>query len=203
MRIILAAGLWMLVLASSVAAQQNSAAETDVGPALGHEMLVWTGVGADPIGTNGVTQGNIVWTAGARYGWILTEAHGPGALRGRFEYAMDAVPMVLVFQPVANAYGFAFVPWVTKWNFERHGRVQPYIEIGGGALISARQIPSGAGRFNFMPTGAVGFNLLRGKYHWSVEFRYLHISDASLTAFNPGTDTFGIRVGWGKFTHRK
>jgi hypothetical protein len=75
--------------------------------------------------------------------------------------------------------------------------------VGGGLVVTTRQVPLGANTFNFMPSGAIGVNLLRGKYHWSIDFRYLHISDAQITAFNPGTDTFGFRIGFGGFTHAK
>lgn len=195
--------LALLVLGVPVArAQSTSNSDSaDRLPERGHEIEVWTGGGGDPIGSPGVTLGNAVWTAGLRYGWILTDAHGPGILRGRFEYAVDALPVVMVFQPGGRAYGFGFDPWIMKWNFETHRRISPYIELGGGGLISTRQIPVGESRFNFTPTGAVGVNILRGKYHWSVDFRYFHISDAQMTAFNPGTDTFGVRVGWGVFSH--
>jgi len=164
---------------------------------------VWTGAGGDPIGIPNVTLGNRVWYAGFRYGWILTDAHGPGLLRGRFEYAVDALPVVMVFQPGGRAYGFGFDPWIMKWNFEPRHRISPYIELGGGGLITTREIPVGEQRFNFTPTGAIGVNLLRGKYHWSIDFRYFHISDAQITSFNPGTDTFGVRVGFGTFIPAK
>lgn len=175
----------------------------DQGPERGHEWEIWTGAGGDPIGTPKVTLGNGIWTAGVRYGWILTNAHGPGPLRGRFEYAVDALPVVMVFQPGGKAYGFGFNPWVMKWNFETRRRISPYIEVGGGLLISTRQIPLGADTFNFTPSGAIGVNILRGKYHWSVDFRYFHVSDAQITPFNPGTDTFGFRLGFGEFVHAK
>jgi lipid A 3-O-deacylase len=181
-------------------------APTDRGdrrPDRGTEWEIWTGGGADPIGSNGVTQGNRMWNAGFRYGWILTDAHGPGFLRGRFEYAVDALPVVMVLQPGGTSYGFGFDPWIMKWNLEPRRRVSPYVELGGGGLISTREIPMGESRFNFTPTGAIGVNLLRGKYHWSIDFRYLHISDAELTKFNPGTDTFGLRVGWGQYIPAK
>jgi hypothetical protein len=193
------------LLAPAAATAQSSATQdtqnADRLPVKGHEVEVWTGFGADPIGTNNVTQGNRVWTLGLRYGWILTDAHGPGFLRGRFEYAVDAVPVVMVLQPGGRAYGFGFDPWIMKWNLEPHRRISPYIELGGGALISTREIPVGEARFNFTPTGAIGVNILRGKYHWSIDFRYFHISDAQITPFNPGTDTFGVRVGWGAYSH--
>jgi hypothetical protein len=198
--------LFMLLSAGAQSARAQTAATPDSGdrrPERGTEMEVWTGGGADPIGSPGVTLGIGLWTAGLRYGWILTDAHGRGFLRGRFEYAVDALPVVMVFQPGGRAYGFGFDPWIMKWNFETHRRISPYIELGGGGLITTREIPTGESRFNFTPTGAIGVNILRGKYHWSIDFRYLHISDAETTKFNPGTDTFGLRVGWGVFIPAK
>lgn len=193
--------LFFAVFVAAAHAQSPDPAETaDRLPVRGTEIEIWTGGGADPIGANGVTQGNSQWTAGLRYGWILTDAHGPKFLRGRFEYAVDALPVVMVFQPGGLAYGFGFDPWIMKWNLEPHHRISPYIELGGGGVISTREIPRGESRFNFTPTGALGVNILRGKYHWSIDFRYLHFSDAEITSFNPGTDTFGVRVAWGVYT---
>jgi hypothetical protein len=195
----------LLFLSGSAALAQSTATPAigDQGPERGHEWEIWTGVGGDPIGTPKVTLGNGIWTVGARYGWILTDAHGPGLLRGRFEYAVDALPVLVAFQPGGNAYGIGFNPWVMKWNFVTRRRVSPYIEVGGGLVITTRAVPLGANTFNFTPSGAIGVNLLRGKYHWSIDFRYFHVSDAQITAFNPGTDTFGIRIGFGAFTHAK
>jgi hypothetical protein len=87
----------------------------DQGAERGHEWEIWTGACGDPIGTPKVTLGNSIWTVGARYGWLLTDAHGPGLLRGRFEYAVDAFPVVVDFQPGGSAYGFGFDPWIMNW----------------------------------------------------------------------------------------
>ena len=195
----------ILALNTTAALAQSTATPdlVDQGPERGHEWEIWTGAGGDPIGTPKITLGNSVWTLGTRYGWILTDAHGPGLLRGRFEYALDAVPVLVVFQPGGKVYGVGFNPWVMKWNFETRRRISPYIELGGGGLITTREIPVGESRFNFTPTGAIGVNILRGKYHWSIDFRYFHISDAQITSFNPGTDTFGVRVGFGTFIPAK
>jgi hypothetical protein len=195
----------LLSLSASTAFAQSSAAPGpgDRGPERGHEWEIWTGAGGDPIGTPNVTLGNSIWTVGARYGWVLTNAHGPGLLRGRFEYAVDALPVLVAFQPGGKAYGIGFNPWVMKWNFVTRRRIAPYIELGGGMVITTRQVPLGADTFNFTPSGAIGVNLLRGKYHWSIDFRYFHVSDAQITSFNPGTDTFGLRVGFGEFVHAK
>lgn len=196
--------LLFLLLGFGSAAFAQSSNPTDTPDRLGdsgHEVQIWTGGGGDPIGSPHITLGNSIWNVGLRYGWILTAAHGPGPLRGRFEYAVEALPVVMVFQPGGKSYGFGFSPWVMKWNLEPHHRIEPYIELGGGALISTKEIPMGESHFNFTPSGALGVNILRGKYHWSIDFRYFHISDAQLTPFNPGTDTFGVRVGFGTFSH--
>src|SRR6266567_5992237 len=67
-----------------------------VGPVEGgHELQVWTGGGH---GLRGSQSGDGVWNVGFRYGLILTRPHGPGFLRGRLEYAVDAVPVFLVVQ---------------------------------------------------------------------------------------------------------
>src|ERR1700752_796229 len=85
----------------------------------GHEIQIWAGGGHSVSGGRGSTD---AFNAGLRYGWILTDLHLPGFLRGRFEYAVDAVPVFLVFQPANTAYGVGFDPLGLKWNFQRHGR---------------------------------------------------------------------------------
>src|SRR6202158_2114254 len=82
-----------------------SPARAQDGPGTGgNEVEFWTAGGH---GTNGITQHTGVWTAGFRYGWVITEPHGPSFLRGRFECAVDAVPVFMVFQPSSTAYGAA------------------------------------------------------------------------------------------------
>ena len=127
----------------------------------------------------------------------------PGLLRGRFEYAVDALPVLVAFQPGGAAYGIGFNPWVMKWNFVTRRRMSPHIEVGGGLVFTTRQAPAGANNFNSTPSGAMGVTLLRGKNHSGIDFRYLRVSDAQITVFNPGTDTSGFRIGVGEFVHAK
>jgi len=67
-------------------------------------------------GINGSQSGDGVWNAGFRYGLILTAPHGPGFLRGRLEYAVDAVPVFLVVQKTNTAYGVGVNPFAFKWG---------------------------------------------------------------------------------------
>jgi hypothetical protein len=189
-----AAILVSLTLVVSGAAAQG---RPDVG---GHEFEFWTGGGH---ATSGSTSSDGVWNAGARLGWVLTGPHGPGFLRGRFEYAVDVVPVFLVFQPANTAYGFGIYPYALKWNFETDHRIVPYFEVGGGVVFSNTEIPTGTSKINFTPTGAFGLHVLREKFNWSIEVRYMHISSASLVSPNPGINTVQVRIGLGWFTHGK
>jgi lipid A 3-O-deacylase len=162
----------------------------------GHEIQIWAAGGH---GTNGSTSSDSVFNAGARFGWILTKAHGPGFLRGKFEYAVDAVPVFMVFQPVNKAYGAGFNPIVLKWNFETDSRIVPFVELAGGVLFTNVTVPTGTSDTNFTTSAAIGMHILGEKVAWSVDLRYMHISNAGLATPNPGINTVQVRVGVGWF----
>jgi lipid A 3-O-deacylase len=172
--------------------------KAQVGPEQGgHDLQLWTGGGH---GLNGSTSDSGVWNVGARYGWILTAPHGPGFLRGQFEYAVDVVPVFMVVQRTGTAYGFGLNPFALKWNFTKPRKVVPYFELGGGTLFTNVNVPPGTSRVNFTSSGALGLHFLRSKYNWSAELRFVHISNASLADLNPGINTLQLRLGFGRFT---
>jgi len=162
----------------------------------GHEIQVWAGGGHS---VPGGTQNTGAFDAGVRYGWVLTDAVWPGILRGRFEFAVDIVPVYEIFQPLNTAYAGGFNPLVLKWNFVRRGRFSPYFELSGGALFSSKEIPTYTNTVNFSPSAALGTHILGEKYNWSVDVRYLHISNAGLSGYNPGLNTVQVRLGVGRF----
>jgi len=163
----------------------------------GHEIQIWAGGGHS---VPGGTQNTSAFNAGLRYGWMITGPHLPSILRGRFEYAVDAVPVFLVFQPANTAYGAGFDPLVLKWNFERRGRLSPYLELTGGTLFTNHDVPTNTNTVNFMDQAALGTHILGAKYNVSVELRYMHISNAGLGNLNPGINTVQVRLGIGKFS---
>lgn len=166
----------------------------------GHELQLWSGGGHS---VSGGASGIGVWNAGLRYGWILTRPHGPGFLKGRFEYAVDAVPVFLVFQPANTAYGAGVNPLNLKWNFATRGRVVPYLELSGGTLFTTHDVPTGTSAVNFTSGAALGAHLLGSDHSWSLEVRYMHISNAGLTSPNPGINTIQVRLGMGWFSPRR
>jgi len=187
MRAIVAA---ILLLAASVAWAE---ARPEDG---GREIQLWTAGGHSVAGGTGKTS---VWNLGLRYGWILTRPHGPGLLKGRFEYAVDVVPAFLVFQPANTAYGAGFNPLNLKWDFATRERIVPYLELSGGTLFTNHTVPAGTNTINFTPSAALGTHFLRDSGNWAVELRYVHISNAGLERRNPGINTLQVRLAIGKF----
>jgi hypothetical protein len=189
-----AAGLLVVLLDVPVAYAQS-------GPEKGgHDMEIWTSGG---LGFSDPTSGTGVWNIGVRYGWILTEQHGPGILRGRFEFAADVVPVFWVFQPSGTAYGFSLNPIVLKWNLKTRRFIAPYFELFGGTVFTNHPVPDGTSRLNFTGGASLGMNFLRGKYYWGTDVRFLHISNGDLVLPNPGINSMQIRLAFGLFTKKK
>ncbi len=185
------------LLCTACIALFTTAAFSQEGPQQGStEVQVWTSGGHSVSGGRGNTG---IWNAGLRYGWVLTNARLPGFLKGRFEYAIDAVPAYLILQPAGTAYGVGLNPLNLKWNFVRHGRLSPYLELSGGTLFTTSKVPARTSAVNFTSGAALGTHILGPKYAWAIEARYLHISNAGLGDLNPGINTFEVRLGVGKF----
>jgi hypothetical protein len=177
------------------------AARAQAGPVEGgHELQVWTGGGH---GINGSQSGDGVWNVGFRYGLILTKPHGPGFLRGRLEYAIDAVPVFMVVQKTNTAYGVGINPFAFKWALDTRTSVVPYLELGGGTLFTNTKVPEGTSRINFTTSGASGIHFLRRKHNISAEVRFMHISNAGLATPNPGINTLQFRIGIGLFSQKE
>jgi lipid A 3-O-deacylase len=183
-----------LLIASSLCCAQSGPEQG------GHEVQIWAGGGHSVSGGRGDTG---VFNAGLRYGWILTGPHLPGFLRGRLEYAVDAVPVFFVFQTANTAYGAGFDPLGLKWNFVRRGRFSPYLELCGGTLFTNHNVPTYTNTVNFTDQAAFGVQVLGEKHNVSLELRYMHISNAGLATPNPGVNTVQVRLGVGKFFGRQ
>jgi len=162
----------------------------------GHEWQVWTGGGH---GISGSQSGTGVWNLGLRYGLLLTAPHGPGFLRGRLEYALDAVPAWVIVQKTNTAYGAGVNPFAFKWILTTPRKVKPYFEIEGGTLFTNTKVPEGTSQVNFTTSGALGMHFPGENHTWSVEVRFMHISNAGLSNPNPGINTIQVRLGWGAF----
>jgi len=92
----------------------------------------------------------------------------------------------------------SFNPFGLKWNFERHGRLSPYLELEWGAVHRPQRSRLHQ-QSKLHALGALGTHILARNIIGSLELRYLHISNAGLARINPGLNTLEFRLGVGKF----
>ena len=77
------------------------------------------------------------------------------------------------------------------------------MELNGGTLFTNHDVPAGTNTVNFTSAAALGTHFLGDSRNWSVEVRYMHISNAGLGDPNPGINTVQVRLGIGKFFQQR
>jgi lipid A 3-O-deacylase len=122
-------------------------------------------------------------------GRMLTAAHGPGILKGRFQALGEITPYWITHSPPQknivhsnnpflngavgefpqySVHGVSFTPLLLRWNFTSHNsnRHIPWLQAGGGVLWTAMRFPQGYGfpgthtsYFNFTPQLGAGEDL--------------------------------------------
>ena len=185
------AAVWLLLCSSFVSAQNLP---SDSLPKGAWEFGVWTAGGHSVPGGTGDTS---VWDAGVRVGKVLTGEHGSGLVRGNLEYAVDVIPVSLLVFPHQTSYSAGFNPFIVKWNFTSGRTVAPYLEFGGGVLLSMDDIPPGTSNVNFTPQASLGVQVFtREKRAITVAAKFVHISNAGLSTPNPGINTLQFSIGY-------
>ncbi len=130
------------------------------------------------------------------FGRVLTRPRGPGPLRGRFAWVVEAAPVYGQFAPT-RTYGFGFSPLVLRWNFTPRGRVAPYAELAGGALWTRSPVPARTTRANLTAHGAYGVRyFIRPQQALVVSYRFHHISNGNRLARNPGVNAHAFQFGF-------
>jgi hypothetical protein len=181
----------LVLLAASSFAQSKPSDSLEKGT---WELGIWTAGGHS---VSGGTADTGVWNAGVRVGKVLTDEHGSGLLRGNLEYAVDLIPAYLLIFPLQTSYAGGFDPFILKWNFTSGRKVAPYLELGGGVLLSLDDVPPGTNNVNFMPQASFGVQIFtREKRAISVAAKYVHISNAGLSTPNPGINTIQFAIGY-------
>ena len=141
-----------------------------------------------------------VFNAGARFGYGLFSLHST-SLRGTFEYVVEAIPIYYIAQPGDNTYGLSFTPFDIKYNFTAPRRFTPFLELGGGVLLTNNDVPTGTNKVNFTPQAGVGIHLPLAaiRHHLTLGIKYIHISNSGLSEPNPGINSIQFKLGFGKF----
>lgn len=142
----------------------------------------------------GVREGDF-WALHLRWGRVLTAPHGPHFLRGTLEYTFEFVPAMLIRQS-STVYGGGLNPLLWQYNFTSHPRWTPFLQFGGGVLLTTAKVPAQTSQFNFTPQGGVGV-YWSGWSRAAVAFgmRYHHISNASTAERNPGRNSLLLYAG--------
>jgi hypothetical protein len=130
------------------------------------------------------------------WGRELSRPWGPGVLRGRFTWAVEAMPIFAQFSPSA-IYGVGFAPLVWRWNFTPRTRYSIFAELSMGGLWTTDPIPEKAGRANFTAHWGGGVRLWpRGGSALLLAYRFQHFSNGNQLGSNPGVNSHVVLVGW-------
>jgi hypothetical protein len=130
------------------------------------------------------------------WGRVLTGPVGPNYVRGRFEWALEVVPIFGQFDP-DRTWGVGISPLVWRWNFDRRGSVAPFAEVGGGGLWTNNPLPADTVSGNFTAHVTFGMRKLTSARRGIVlAYRYDHISNGNRADTNPGVNAHVVYFGW-------
>ena len=120
---------------------------------------------------------------------------GPGWLRGRLMWAVEAMPLYWQYEPTTTA-GVAVSPLVWRWQFVPRPRAAAFAELAVGGLFTADPVPEGTEAANFITHGAVGIRWRPGRaVSWVTAYRFQHISNGNQLVTNPGVNAHVLWVG--------
>jgi hypothetical protein len=206
----------LLLLVSSRSLQAQAAVESPPAPQPAPDLVEAESLFAvgtsEWMVTGGPAWGVVIFhsAGGHRYalqavswGRMLTGPRGVGALRGRFEWAIEAVPIYGQFAPT-RTYGIGITPLDWRWNFEPRGRVAPYAELAGGALWTKDPVPVRTTTANFTAHAGAGIRfLIRPQQALVAAYRFHHISNGNRLERNPGVNAHVLQFGWAFLRPRK
>lgn len=133
-------------------------------------------------------------TLGGRIGRILTNQKGPGFLKGNAVFAVEILPVFLMFQE-QTTYGASFTLLLHHY-MAPNSKVKPFLSLGAGALFSTDPIPPEAARVNFTLQAGIGIMWFpKTRLAYFLEYRIHHISNAELNEVNPGINSSYIQFG--------
>jgi opacity protein-like surface antigen len=130
------------------------------------------------------------------WGRVLTAPRGPGALRGRLQWAIEVVPVFGQYAP-RGVYGVGVSPILWRWNFEPRGRLLPFAELSGGGLWTTEPVPERTTGSNFTAHLGAGARWMTSDRQGLVlAYRFHHISNGNRIDRNPGVNSHQAYVGW-------
>jgi lipid A 3-O-deacylase len=124
----------------------------------------------------------------------LSDPMGAGTwYRGNFELVLEGT-FLYGFEPRSGIAG-GFTP-LFRYNFLAGDRWVPFIQAGAGVLALDFDVRRQADGINFTPQAGVGLHyFLSERTALTGEWRYLHISNASIHRNNSGINSSVVLVG--------
>ena len=157
----------------------------DAGPH--HDFQFFAGYSPASATLIGTTTDRRMLLAGFAYGYRCWSWNSVS-----ISYTAAAMPLATLIEPGHSVYGFAVAPVGFTFQFARERRVHPFVETMGGIIASSQPIPQNqpdASGLNFFFDFGGGIRWRAGQRGAvSMGYRFLHISNAGTTRFNPGVD---------------
>ena len=195
---------------SSVPAQASGASSPHAIEKGDNEFGVWGGGSFDSPTLWGSSEDARFGMVALRYARVFLDGDA-----WALKYTVDAVPVavlnyeriVFVPQPGSFAvrtdretvYGAGLAPIGFQLNLRRRERVQPFLQISGGFLYFAADVPEArsaiapdrhGGQFNFTADFGGGVQVATGQRRAvTLGYRYHHVSNGNRAPFNPGFDS--------------
>src|SRR5437868_5879795 len=182
----------LLFLITRVSAQDATASQD-----YKWDLSLWSAAATGEENLNSFSEAQI-FSAGIFIGRFLTPEVGSGWRRGRLQYGLDLMPVFVHLKP-QRIYGGGIDPLIVRWNSSRYaGRLAPYIELGGGAVRTNTNFPSGdTSNFNFIARGGGGIQIFAKRHQaFDIGCRWWHISNANLGVRNPEFNGIQINLGY-------
>lgn len=168
--------------------------DPDAGPARGDEWQIGAGY-AWSIDLLESAGGRRYVPVTVSWGRDLTRDTGPGWLRGRLMWAIEAMPVYWQHRPTTTV-GAAISPLVWRWRFVPARRAAAFAELAFGGLLTADPVPEGTETANFVSHGAFGIRWRPGRaVSWVTAYRFQHISNGNQSVTNPGVNAHILWLG--------
>jgi Lipid A 3-O-deacylase (PagL) len=186
-----------VITARSAIAQQPSSPPEPLEPLLAvgsSEMMITGGPAFGEVVFHSSPDHKYMLTS-LSWGRIMSRPVGPGVLRGRFQWAVEVVPLFAQYAP-GDTFGVGVTPLAWRWNFDPRGRLAPFAELAGGLLFTLDPVPAALAKANFTAHISYGVRyFFRPTQALVFGYEFHHISNGNRLEKNPGVNAHVLQAG--------
>jgi hypothetical protein len=142
------------------------------------------------------------YTFGPRIAYDLPD-FVPAILGNRIRLAIEMYGSIINGDNHPLDGEFAFNPLIFNYRYDTGGSFVPFIEGGGGIVLTTLDELNIGGPFEFSSQGGGGFQwFFDPHYALTLDARYRHISNAGIKSQNSGLNTLFVGISIGHFPDR-